>query len=213
MLISQPDSSTRRLMFLPPGPMSAPIFSGLMRIDFDARSVFAQFRARGGQRLGHFREDVHPGDAGFFNRFGHERERNALQLQVQLKAGDAFFRAGDLAVHVAVMIFPADDVGEELILGNFVAAVFGADADADAGDRTGHRNTRIQQRQRAAADGRHRGGTVGFHDLAGDANGVGIILGQHGFDAAFGQRAVADFATAGPAEIRPVSPTEKFGKL
>ena len=30
MLISQPDSSTRRLMFLPPGPMSAPIFSGLI---------------------------------------------------------------------------------------------------------------------------------------------------------------------------------------
>jgi hypothetical protein len=28
MSISQPDSSTSFLMFLPPGPMSAPIFSG-----------------------------------------------------------------------------------------------------------------------------------------------------------------------------------------
>src|SRR5579859_2233281 len=33
MLISQPDSSTRRLMFLPPGPINAPIFSGLIKIN------------------------------------------------------------------------------------------------------------------------------------------------------------------------------------
>ena len=49
----------------------------LLRIDlddFDARGVFAHFLARRGERLGHFGEDVHAGDAGFFHRFGHERD-------------------------------------------------------------------------------------------------------------------------------------------
>ena len=116
------------------------------------------------------------GDAGFFHRHFHDGVRQALELQIQLEAGDAFFRAGDFAVHVAIRVFPADDVGEELVFGNAVAAVFGADADADAGHGTNHRDAGVHERERAAADGRHRGGTVGFHDLAGDAHGVGIIL-------------------------------------
>ena len=52
-------------MFLPPGPMSAPIFSGLILTDLDARRVFAQFLARRGERLRHFGQDVQAGDAGF----------------------------------------------------------------------------------------------------------------------------------------------------
>ncbi len=168
--------------------------------DFDARGVFAQFRARAGDCLGHFREDVHPRDASFFHRFNHEREGNALELEVELETGDAFFRSGDFAIHVAVMVFPANDVGKQLILGNFLAAIFGANADADARHRAGQGNTGIQQRQRAATDGRHRSGAVRLHDLAGDANGIGIILGQHALDAAFGERAVADFAAAGATD-------------
>jgi len=66
-------------------------------------------------------------------------------------------------------VFPADDVGEELVFGNlFVRIQFGADADADA-RRANHRNARIHERQRAAANARHGGRAVGFHDLAGDA--------------------------------------------
>ena len=82
-----------------------------------------------------------------------------------------------------------------------LAAIFGADADADAGDRTNHRDARVEQRQGAAANGRHRGGAVGFHDFAGDAHGVGIILQRdHRFKAALGERAVADFAAARAAD-------------
>ena len=82
-------------------------------------------------------------------------------------------------------------------MADLVAAVFGADADADAGDRTDHRNARVHERQCAAANGGHRGGAVGLHHFAGDADGVGIILRrQHRLDAAFGERAVADFAAA-----------------
>ena len=111
--------------------------------------------------------------------------RNAAQLQVELEAGDALFRAGDLAIHVAEGIFPADDVGQQLVARNLVLViVLGADADADAGHGADHRDAGIHQRQRAAANGRHRGGTVGFHDLAGDADGVGIrVQRHHRFDA------------------------------
>src|ERR1039458_5516209 len=123
----------------------------------DARSIFADFLAWLGNGLGHFTENREAGDAGFFHGNFHDGMRQAFQLQVELEAGDAFFRAGDLAVHVAIRVFPADDIGEELVFGNAVAVVFGADADADAGDRTNHRNTRIEQREGAAADGRHRG--------------------------------------------------------
>ena len=49
----------------------------------------------------------------------------------------------------------------------------------------------------AAANRRHRGRAVRFHDLARDADGVGIIFErQHRFDGTFRQRAVADFAAA-----------------
>ena len=52
-----------------------------------------------------------------------------------------------------------------------------------------------------AADGGHGTGAVGFHDFAGDADGVGIGgQREHRFDGAFGQRAVADFAAAGAAD-------------
>src|SRR5208282_2715652 len=177
-------------------------FFGVDLDRLNARRVFADFLARFGERFGHFSQDVHPRDAGLFNRLGHDGVRQSLQLQVKLETGDALSRAGNFAIHVAVMIFPADDVGEELVFGNFPVRVqFGADADADARHGANHRNACVHERQGAAANARHRGRAVGFHDLAGDADGVGIILGRkHRLDAAFRQRAVADFAPARTAD-------------
>ena len=50
MLISQPDSSTSFLMFLPPGPMSAPIFSGLIFI-VSMRGAYLLISLRGAARV------------------------------------------------------------------------------------------------------------------------------------------------------------------
>ena len=63
------------------------------------------------------------------------------------------------------------------------------------------RNARIHQRQRGAADRRHRGRAVGFGDLRHHADGVGelVLLGQHRMDGAPGELAMADFAAAGRA--------------
>ena len=37
------------------------------------------------------------------------------KLEIELEAGDAGFGAAKLAIHVAEMIFGADDVGEQLV--------------------------------------------------------------------------------------------------
>ena len=54
------------------------------------------------------------------------------------------------------------------------------------------------QGEDAAANAGHGGGAVGFHDFAGDADGVGkILLGRDDWlDGPLGERAVADFAAA-----------------
>jgi hypothetical protein len=59
----------------------------------------------------------------------------------------------------------------------------------------------ISARTSAATAG-HGAGAVGFENVADDADGVGehIDAGQHGDQAALGQRAVADFAPAGAAD-------------
>jgi hypothetical protein len=76
-----------------------------------------------GNGLGHFAQDGEAGDAGLFNRFSHDGMGQALQLEIELEAGDAFFGAGDFAIHVAIRVFPADDVGEELVFGNALIAL------------------------------------------------------------------------------------------
>ena len=122
-----------------------------------------------------------------------------MQLEVELEAGDALVGAGDFAIHVAEGILPADDVGEQFVILDF-AAVVGtrAEADADAGDGALQRDTRVKQCQRAAADGGHRRGAVGLHDLRRDANRVREVLDVRydRSDGTLGQCAVTNLAAS-----------------
>ena len=43
---------------------------------------------------------------------GTERELNKIKLETS----DALFRAGDFAIHVAISIFPADDISEQFVV-------------------------------------------------------------------------------------------------
>jgi hypothetical protein len=98
---------------------------------------------------GHDLQDGKPRHAGLFQGLGHDVVRQPAQLEVKLKSGDALCRAGDLAIHVAEGVFPADDVGQQFVGADFVQViVLGADADADARHRARQRHARIQQRQR-----------------------------------------------------------------
>src|ERR1041385_888241 len=125
-----------------------------LRVDLDglnARGVFAELLARFGDGLGHLGENMQAGDAGFFQRLGHDVMREAAQLEVELKAGNAFLRAGDFAVHVAESVLPADDIGEELIAPDAGGVVLlRANADADAGDGADHGDAGVHEGEGSA---------------------------------------------------------------
>ena len=71
-------------------------------------------------------------------------------LDIHLQARDALARAGDLEVHVAVVVFGARDVGED-----GVVVAFQHQAHRDAADVRRQRSAGIHQRQRRAADRGH----------------------------------------------------------
>ena len=82
-----------------------------------------------------------------------------------------------------------------------IGAVFGADTDGDAGHRAGDGHAGIHEGQGRTADRRHGGGTVGFHDLRRDTDGVGILVeGDHRAHAALGEGSVTDLAAAGAGD-------------
>ena len=115
-----------------------------------------------------------------------------------METGDSRGGAAELEVHVAKIVFAADDVGEQGVARNFVSAEFGDKSAADSGDGFADGNAGVHQGENACANACHRSRTVGFHDLAADADGVGEIghLGQDGRDAALGECAVSDLAPA-----------------
>jgi hypothetical protein len=195
------------LIDLPPGPISLPIFSGLILI-VRRRGANSLISSRGlVDGLVHDVEDVHAALVGELQRFAHDLERQAGGLDVELDAGDALARAGDLEVHVAEVVLFALDVGEELIL---LLAVHD-EADGDAGDGAGDRHAGIHQRERPAADGCHGAGAVGLENLADEADGVGEVFraGQHGFQAALGEGTVADLAAAGAHDAAGLADGER----
>ena len=148
-------------------------------------------------RLSHLGDDFRAAVLGDFDRFLEHREREARQLEVELVAGDAFVGAAEFEVHIAVEILGADDVQQHLVgLHGAVLVVLGDEANGDTTDRADERDTGIKESHGACANGGHRGGAVGFHDLGGHTHGVWEILfgWDHRLDRALGKGAVADFA-------------------
>ena len=92
-------------------------------------------------------------------------------LDIHLQPGDAVARAGDLEIHVAVVVFRARDVGQDGVL-----LAFHHQAHGDAAHVSGQRNAGIHQRQRGAADRGLRTGTVRFQNVADHAHGVGELV-------------------------------------
>ena len=159
----------------------------------DARRGLRHVAAVAGQRLGHLAQDVQAAVPGLLQRDLHDLRRDGRDLDVHLQGGDADLGAGHLEVHVAEVVLVAQDVGQDR-----EALVFLDQAHGDARHRPLQRHAGIHQRQRGAADGRHRGRAVGLGDLRHDAHGVGelVLRRQQRMDGAPGQLAVADFAPA-----------------
>jgi hypothetical protein len=113
-----------------------------------------------------------------------------------LQRGDAVGRAGHLEVHVAQMIFIAQDVGQHR-----ETVVFLDEAHGDTGHVSLHRHAGVHHREAAAAHRGHRRRAVRFGDLRHHADGVRefFLRRQYGDERALGEAAVADFAALGRA--------------
>ena len=161
----------------------------------DARRKGRDVLAGGAERFLHLVEDVQPAAARLIERLAHDFGRDAADLDVHLQRRDAFGRAGDLEVHVAVVVFGAGNVGEDGVL---AALLVHHEPHRDAGDRLLDRHAGVHHRERSAAHGRHRRGAVRLEDVRHDADGVGELLfsGHHRRQRAFRQSAVANFAAA-----------------
>ena len=163
----------------------------------DPGRVLAYPLARARQRNVHSVEDVEPPIARLAQRDLHDFLGDPGDLDVHLQGRDPVAGAGDLEVHVAQMVLVAEDVGED---GETVTVL--DQPHGDPGDRRLDRDTGIHHRQRGAADGGHRGGSVGLGDLRDHADGVGkvVLRRHHRAHRAPGELAVADLAPPGGAQ-------------
>ena len=177
----------------------------------DPRRILAHLGAVTGQRLVHVIEDESAVLAGVVDRGGHQLVADALELEVELESRNACLGTAELEVHVAEVILTADDIGEQRVAGHLpLIVILGHKTDGDAGDGALERHTRIHEGEHAGADRSHRGGAVGLHDLAGDAQGVRELLlaRDDREDRALGEGAVADLAAVLTSEAAGLADAE-----
>ena len=194
ILILAPVFSTISRITLPPEPITSRILSvGIFIVSMRGANSPSSARALV-ERLGHFVQDMQAAVLGLAERDLHDLLGDAGDLDVHLQRGDAVLGARDLEVHVAEMVLVAENVGQ-----HGEALAFEDQAHGDAGGRPLERHAGVHQRQRGAADRRHRRRAVGFGDLRHDADRVGEFRRgrQHRMNGAPGELAMADFAAAG----------------
>src|SRR5690606_34129552 len=122
----------------------------------------------------------------------HDLLGNTFDLDVHLQCGNAIGGTGHFEVHVAEVIFVAEDVGE-----NSETLALLHQTHRDTGYRRFQRHTSVHHRQTADAHRSHRAGAIRLGDFRHDANRVRelIALRQHRRQTATGETAVTDLAT------------------
>ena len=151
--------------------------------------------------VGHGVQNLEPALTRLLERPAHDVHRDAANLDVHLKRGDAGLRAGHLEVHVTVVVFSASDVGQHRPLARVLVH---HEAHRDACDRRLDRHACVHQRQRAAADRGHRRRSVRFEDVGDHPQRVGELgfVGDQGEQRALGQGAVTNLPPArSPQEL------------
>ena len=173
-----------------------------LRIDFNClnpRRVLRKFSARCVERAAHDLENLRPRFFGALDRFGHDLVTDARKFEIELITGDAIVGAAKFEVHVAEMVFGADDVGQKLI--TFKLSIFALlrdEADRNSGNDSFHGNSGVHEREHSAAHTGHRGRSIRFHDLARNTDRITeiVFVWHNRFERALGQSAVTDFAPA-----------------
>src|ERR1700722_14748335 len=166
----------------------------LLRVDLQGDDGGRPLRhglARLGEHFVHLAQDVQAAIARLIQRHLHDLARDARDLDVHLQRGDAVLRPGHFEIHVAQMIFIAEDVRQNLEPGTLLH-----ETHRHAGHGRLDRHTRVHQREAGAAHGGHRARAVRFENLRYHADDVREFLHarHHRLDAALGQVAVTDLA-------------------
>ena len=78
----------------------------------DFRGVFTHFIAGFGERFAHFTQNMRAAALRLVKRDLHNLFRNAGDFNVHLQRGNAHFRASNFEIHVAQMVFIAQNVGQ-----------------------------------------------------------------------------------------------------
>lgn len=125
-------------------------FFGFNPDGFDLRREFAFFVAGAVDGGEHTSEDMFSSLVSLFEGLSHDIAGDAGDFDIHLDGGDAVFGAADFEVHVAQVVFIAEDVGED---GNFVA--FFNESHSDAGDGGFNFESCVHSGECSAADGSH----------------------------------------------------------
>ena len=95
------------------------------------------------------------------NRLFRDFNRQPVDFQVELEAGYAVFGSADFKVHVSVVVFRANDVGEHNVLYYLAAFVLAGDKPAAyAGYGRLNRHACVHKAEAASANRSHRCGAV-----------------------------------------------------
>ena len=120
-----------------------------------------------------------------------------FDFNVHLTGRNTVGRSGYLKVHIAQMVFVAQNVGQYYVPTGFFVP-------NQAHGNTGHLlfdlNTGIHQRHTTGTNRSHRRRAVGFQHIGNHTNGVGRIRGYHGFQSPLCQMPVSDFPTRSPTQ-------------
>src|SRR5260370_11972261 len=160
----------------------------------EARGVGGNCGARLAERLLHGVQNLEAGLFRLGEGFAHHPDGDTQDLDVHLQRGDSRASAGDLEVHVAVVVFGSGDVREDGVF--LVVTDYEPHGDACAGGLRGSGG--VKGGERTAANSSHGRRTIGFQDVGDEAHSIGkISFGwQQVYQRALGKSAVADFAAA-----------------
>ena len=145
---------------------------------------------RFGDRFLDLTQDVHTAVVGLCQCFGEHFIGKSFYFDVHLTSRDTVFGTRYLEVHIAQVVFVAQNVRKDGELAGFLV---GDKAHGDTRYRFGNLDTGIHQSQRTGAYRSHRGRSVGFQHVGYDAYRVGAVGRDHLLQGPVSQVPVAYF--------------------
>ena len=173
----------------------------------EARCELADLLCGPARSLVHLVEDVQASALRLRECFAHDLRRDAHHLDVHLQCGNAVRGAGDLEVHVAVMIFRTGDVGEHGVLARLPSPDPWQRPQPERADGTPASIRLSEPPQTVAIDDEPLDSRMS--ETTRIAYGNVIFIGQHGVERALGECSVTDLATASAAQERHFADRER----